>query len=395
VDLASKSSTPVAADVSRRQTCDIQNAPTEVGGYTGLDRANLEALSRAVLHEGHSLFPYTRSAVKNAKSIPFGVVYPQEYAQHHLEVSAVMQTECLVTGGPDLRVEVTIRFLQRPGSAGGETIERKTVSDTVPLGALTVKGVTLPIQFEHLRGTVTLAAREVEDVHILSVPPRDGSAAFRLQQPGISPGSPQAPAPASSFTLLQPKGCAPVQASGADVAGQQYQGAPVQGSPPVSRLTARIINITPIAGAATASREEMFPYCFLSAHTILTVTGGKFLSVLEPAPEWRSAAEQCQNFGTWPVLVGEDDRIVLSSPIILYDHPQLANESTGDLFDATEIEEALLLHLSALPEAEKDQIAGTDEKLRQMLARAGSVTPEQMWKLHGTCHELLKPKDPL
>jgi hypothetical protein len=117
--------------------------------------------------------------------------------------------------------------------------------------------------------------------------------------------------------------------------------------------------------------------------------------VLEPEAAWEPLAVACRNLGTWPVLVGGDDRTVLSSPIILYDHPQLADESTGDLFDATEIEEALLLHLSVLPDAEKKEIAGSDEKLRRMLERAEGVTPDQMRKLHGTCREIRKPKEPL
>ena len=293
-----------------------------------LTGTKLEALSRAVLYEGHALFPYTRSAVKNTKTIPFGVVYPHGYAEHHPEVSAVMQTECLVTGGPDLCVQVIVRFLQRLGSAGAEVVEREVAVNEMPLRRLAMEGISLPIEFASLKGTVTLAARELEDL------------------------------------------------------------------PQVFRVATRILNATTVASPATAGREEVFPWSFLSAHTILIATGGLFLSVLEPEAQWRSAAKRCQNFGAWPALVGEEDRVVLSSPIILYDHPQLADASTGDLFDATEIEEALLLHLSVLPDAEKKEIAGADEKLRQMLARAGNVTPEQMWKLHGTCHELLKPKDP-
>jgi hypothetical protein len=294
-----------------------------------LNKTRIDALSRAVLYEGHSLFPYTRTAVKNAKSLPFGVVYPREYSEHHPEVGGAMQTECLVRGGPDLCLQVTVRFLQRSGLTDTEVVEREVVSDSVPLVVLATGGVGLPIQFPYLDGTVTFEAREIGAL-------RD-----------------------------------------------------------VFRVLVRIVNSTPVPDPASRSRDDMFPRSFLSTHTILTVHGGKFLSVLEPAPEWKSAAEACQNFGTWPVLVGDDDRTVLSSPIILYDHPQVAEESTGDLFDATEIEEALLLHLSVLPDAEKQEIAGSDEKLRQMLARAESITPELMRKLHGACREVPKPKEPL
>ena len=59
------------------------------------------------------------------------------------------------------------------------------------------------------------------------------------------------------------------------------------------------------------------------------------------APRLRREAQDCENIGTWPVLAGaEGDRsTVLSSPIILYDHPRIAPESPGDLFDATEIDQ--------------------------------------------------------
>jgi hypothetical protein len=290
--------------------------------------AGIDKLSRVVLYEGHSLFPYTRSAVKNSKSIPFGVVYPGDYSKHHPGVSNVMQTECLVTGDSELRLQVTVRFLQRTGPTGSEVVEREVASDAMPLVQLANDGVILLIRFPNLTGTVTFTAQEIK--------------ALRA----------------------------------------------------VYRVLARIVNTTLQPAPAGATRDDMFPSSFLSTHTILSAHGGKFLSVLEPAAEWKPAAEACQNFGTWPVLVGDDDRTVLSSPIILYDHPQLADESTGDLFDATEIEEALLLHLSVLPDAEKKAIAGSDEKLRRMLERAESVTPEQMRRLHGTCHEMLKPRGP-
>jgi hypothetical protein len=291
--------------------------------------SRIDALSRAVLYEGHSLFPYTRGAVKNSKAIPFGVVYPGDYSKHHPEVGSVMQTECLVSGRSDLRLQVTIRFLQRIGPTGSEVVEREVASGTMPLVELSNEGVALPIRFLNLTGWVTFAARETE-------------------------------------TLRR-----------------------------VHRVLVRIVNTTPVAEPARATRDDMFPSSFLSTHTILNAHLGRFLSVLEPEAAWEPLAEACQNLGTWPVLVGEDDRTVISSPIILYDHPQLADESTGDLFDATEIEEALLLHLSVLPDAEKQDIAGSDEKLRRMLERAESVTPEQMRKLHGTCHEIRKPKEPL
>ena len=47
---------------------------------------------------------------------------------------------------------------------------------------------------------------------------------------------------------------------------------------------------------------------------------------------------------------------MLSSPIILYDYPQIAPESPGDLFDGTEIDEILALRILTLTDAEKAEM---------------------------------------
>ena len=96
-------------------------------------------------------------------------------------------------------------------------------------------------------------------------------------------------------------------------------------------------------------------YSLVSAHTILTVEGGEFVSLLDPPENLKSVAAECQNIGTWPVLVGEEgDRgTMLSSPIILYDYPQIAPESPGSLFDGTEIDEILSLRILTMTDDEK------------------------------------------
>ncbi len=65
----------------------------------------------------------------------------------------------------------------------------------------------------------------------------------------------------------------------------------------------------------------------------------------------------CESVNTWPVLAAPDDDAVLAAPIMLPDHPRIAPESLGNLFDNTEIEEALLLHVQALSDAEREEIA--------------------------------------
>jgi hydrogenase maturation protease len=128
----------------------------------------------------------------------------------------------------------------------------------------------------------------------------------------------------------------------------------------------------------------------VSTHTILGVAGGEFVSLLDPPAEWRAAAEACRNVGTWPVLVGEEGQkdMLLSSPIILYDYPQVAPESPGDLFDSTEIDEILTLRIMTLTDEEKRAMAAVDERTRALLERTEGMAPEDLLRLHGTIRGL-------
>ena len=81
------------------------------------------------------------------------------------------------------------------------------------------------------------------------------------------------------------------------------------------------------------------------------------------------------------MLASDADDVVLGAAIMLLDHPQLAPESRGSLFDSTEIEEALLLHVMAMTDQERDET--TDPAVRAMIERAARTTPEELMSLHG------------
>ena len=68
---------------------------------------------------------------------------------------------------------------------------------------------------------------------------------------------------------------------------------------------------------------------------------------------------------------------------MLPEHPQIAPESRGDLFDGTEIEEALLLHVLALSDDERASIERDDPAVRAMIERAAAATPAEILALHG------------
>ena len=104
----------------------------------------------------------------------------------------------------------------------------------------------------------------------------------------------------------------------------------------------------------------------------------------------KSLAAECNNIGTWPVLVGDEGErdTMLSSPIILYDYPQIAPESPGSLFDGTEIDEILSLRILTLTDEEKQEMRQSDERAREMLERTENMPPEQFMKLHGALRGL-------
>ncbi len=167
---------------------------------------------------------------------------------------------------------------------------------------------------------------------------------------------------------------------------------PVQGLVKVSmeRLTPGLLKAT-VSVTNTGdlpkdvSRDEAVLRALVSTHAILHVDNGAFVSLTDPPEQFREAAESCTNTGVWPVLAGEEGSrdSMLASPIILYDYPQIAPESAGDLFDGCEIDEILTLRIMTMTDAEKHEMRGVDEHTRRVLDRTESLSSEQMMKLHG------------
>ncbi|HUA83091.1 MAG TPA: hypothetical protein VMB85_04485 [Bryobacteraceae bacterium] len=155
-------------------------------------------------------------------------------------------------------------------------------------------------------------------------------------------------------------------------------------------LTKIILQVRNCAGFDGAGRPAALLRSLVSVHSILQVAGGEFISLLEPPEEFCAAAESCRNQGAWPVLVGDagERNTMLVSPIILYDYPQIAPESAGDLFDGTEIDEILALRILTMTDQEKQEVRAGDERARQILERTESLPAEHFQKLHGALRGL-------
>ena len=77
-----------------------------------MSREQVEKIADAVLYEGYMLYPYRSSALKNRQRWAFGTLYPPGYAEVARGTeSSTLHSECLLQGGPDTSVEVTLRFL--------------------------------------------------------------------------------------------------------------------------------------------------------------------------------------------------------------------------------------------------------------------------------------------
>jgi len=147
------------------------------------------------------------------------------------------------------------------------------------------------------------------------------------------------------------------------------------------RVTLLVENDTPLTDEeSTGDRKDALLKSMLSTHLIGRVDNGTILSPLERGDD---GVAGCCQVNTWPVLATPSDDAILAPTIMLPDHPEIAPESVNDFFDGTEIEEALVLHIQALSDQEREEISAQDPKVREMLARADATTPQQLMDLHG------------
>jgi hypothetical protein len=320
----------------------------------------------AVLYEGYLLYPYRASSKKNQMRWQFGVLMPRLHATRASDAETwFSQTESLLEPRDRTVVRITFRCLQLQA----RVVEKAVASGFEPVDSLECGHKTHVTWDEAVEQEVEL------------VVPLDGTA---LDQ--VTPL--ELPEELSIEEIRDPTG----QIAGRIVRQRwgvsgllRVASERLDAVSEVVRLRIRIENVTEWAEDG-ASRAQALKRSFIAAHLLVNADGGRFISLLEP-PEWaRPLAESCENQHTWPVLIGDEVRrdTVLSSPIILYDYPQVAPESPGDLFDATEIDEILSLRTAALTDQEKKEARATDDRAAAIIDRTDSMPPEIMERLHGT-----------
>lgn len=275
-----------------------------------------EKTADALLYEGYLLYPYRKSALKNRKRFNFGLLAPGE--SFHAEV---------LLSGIAGEVKATFRFLQllrrKVFDRNGDCRER-----------LEIGGELFESWDETIERNIETTESYsfcFEEIALEETLP-DGESKYRREAESI-------------------KGRAAIE-----------RAAIRQG---LSLLRAEIKN---------ESEKEQF----ISVHAILQVDGGEFISLLEPAAEFEEETGRLRQKGLFPVMI--ERRIMLASPIIIYDYPEIAPESEGDFYDATEIDELLALRINTMTDSERREAAALDPRAKAILQQAGSA--DQM-ELHG------------
>ena len=341
----------------------------------------VEQIADAVLYEGYLLYPYRSTAVKNRQRFNFGVVYPRAYREMQGETEPFeMETQCLVEGGAMTELVVKIRCLR---------LVQRTVgylTHPLPEAPDPEDGAFIPAPSIEINGQRYESWQEAAPCEMELPVVRLGELAGRAERVEF---------PFSSTRSIEPVADEAGRVAALIVRTQEPLECGVEtglerAQADLFRITVRISNRTPLSKGPAPSREDVLGRSLLSAHTILRVRDGQFVSLLEPPAVYQGAVSSCRNAGTWPVLAGEagDRHTMLSSPIILYDYPQIAPESPGALFDGAEIDEILSLRILTLTDDEKDAMRRTDERARRILERTENLPPEHFAKLHGALRGL-------
>ncbi len=358
--------------------------PEEDAGFE-----RVRAVADAILYEGYLLYPYYKSSAKNRVRWQFGILAPRSWVEAHGPVAAAVtgsveswhqQTECLLEAAPDARdatVHVRVRFLQLQA----KSVERQAADGRyAPVESLDVDGVT-HLAFDE-------AVPHASDIVVGLADLLDADQAFAVGAPGgeeveeLAGGSARVIRrrwPVSATTTLRAER---LDSPGAWAPNAAY------------RLRVHTENCVaenggPAIGPDTP-RNEALRHSLIAAHTFLGGRGLEFGSLIEPA-EWAAPyARSCRNVHTFPVLAGGSGThdLMLSSPILLYDYPEVAPESPGDLHDAAEIDEILSLRTLTLTDEEKREARATDARAAEILDRVDGMPPEVLARLHGTIRSL-------
>lgn len=323
-----------------------------------IDRAR--EVADAVLYEGYLLYPYRASSSKNQSRWQFGVLSPPDALKAGLDEDASMSMQCILDSAVSSDSPPTLlfhlRFLQ---------LQRRQVLDE---HGEEVSGLE--------SGGESWISWDEAIEQELAIPASLADLAQGFTHPVAVDGG-------EDVEVLKAEDGATI----GHIARRRW--------PLAAHVSARItrlgtylrleVGVENVHTEPSANKDESIRHSFIGTHLMIEAHGTDFVSLLEPPDGARDAVAQCAQRRCWPVLAGEpgDTDLLLGLPIILYDYPEIAAESAGALFDATEIDEILTLRVLTMTDAEKAEARATDPRAREIIDRCDEMTPETLQQLHG------------
>jgi hypothetical protein len=335
-----------------------------------LDRFSVaQAIADASLYDGYLLYPHRPSSRRDQAWWQVGVLTPRAFGEARGEERCSVRTECVVDPGPKSRLVVRVRCRQVQ-CRDIEAIERDT-GDFVPVDTVEVDEKRFVAWDEMVDQHVDLAPLD-----LLAGGERQLQERFTFT-------------PAEDTELVR-------SANGTLVARiirrrQSVEGrvlvsiGPADGDGSYLKVNVTVENSTGWSGDATR-REHIMDRSMIGVHTMLAVDGGVFVSLVDPPDAARQAVAGCSNDEACPVLIGEDD-VVLSSPIILHDHPEVVRDGLGDLY---EVDQLFPIPASALSDDDETEFGARLRDHPQAARAEGRPTwPAERWeRLQGAVRAL-------
>ena len=332
----------------------------------------VRAIADAVLYEGYLLYPYRASSSKNQSRWQFGVLGPPRAAPGSFGEDPTMSMQCLVepTGGGEApAVSVRLRFLQLQV----RSVERRSAEGHEPVVELVVDGVPVLSWQEATECEVELPTYSLTGVFDHPLDPVE--------------------------TVVEVEGSEETEtlhdATEAEVGRIVRRRTPLVAAVRVAaeadgdlvRLSVSVRNGHP---DEATTKDDAVRLSLIGAHLLVAARGAiRFVSLLEPDEAAAAAASRCRQQRCFPVLAGDPGStdVVLGSPIILYDHPEVAAESPGGLFDSTEIDEILTLRVMTMTDAEKAEARATDPRAAEIIDRCDALSDDALQRLHGALRD--------
>ena len=318
------------------------------------DRAR--AVADAVLYEGYLLYPYRATSSRNQSRWQWGVLGPPGAAAAGIGEDDSIAAQFLVDGAQ--AITLVVRFLQLQ--------HRRAERDTG--GG----------RFEAVDELATPTNSWLTWDEAVEIEESFGPFAFNDSPPAWTP-----PLTAPAATDIESVEGGRLVRERQEVSATLVVDVEPDGA--LHRVSVRVSNI----GAPAVDKTDAIARSLIGTHVIAEVVGGEFVSLLEPPAAAADAVSRCSRHRCFPVLAGPPGAtdLLLISPIILYDHPEVAEQSETALYDCTEIDEILTLRVMTMTDEEKAQARATDPRAAQIIDSCDAMSPEAMSRLHGALRD--------